>query len=220
MERNESIAIAEILVRTDEAFESLEKLRINGLENARDIQQIHQDALIRERARLFEKYGTADHPRIGKIDAYIAFNQEFLPAQEAQIEMVKTEIPKFGADTWRIHGMVLDGDGNPVEKLTVALYDTKGKWVRELGAGKTNEKGYYLIDVVQREGGGLEKFRDQALFLTLTEENGRLFCQMSEPLHIAIGMIDYREVIKGVTACKEVPGEQANDRGGPNTSKV
>lgn len=217
MQNNASITIEEVLARTYKVYNQLEALHISELEDARDLWQVQLDELIGERNRLVEKYGTEDHPRIKKLDARVAFNREFLLAQDKQIEMAKIEIPEFEAGAWRIHGRVFDEENNPVAGLTAALYDEQGKWIRELGFGKTNDKGYFWIDVSKEEGRRLEKITGQGLYLTLTEESGKLFCRLSEALHLAIGRIDYREVIKGVTPCQESPGKPVEDTEGEDT---
>jgi hypothetical protein len=66
-------------------------------------------------------------------EIYVAHTQAATPA------------PRVDDNGYVFHGFVRNGDRRPLPRLTVALYDEKGKWLRELGYGCTDETGYFLL---------------------------------------------------------------------------
>ncbi|HEX2854235.1 MAG TPA: helix-hairpin-helix domain-containing protein [Opitutaceae bacterium] len=66
-------------------------------------------------------------------EIYVAHTQAATPA------------PRVDANSYVFHGFVRNRERQPLSRLTVALYDEKGAWLRELGYGCTDETGYFIL---------------------------------------------------------------------------
>ena len=90
------------------------------------------------------KYGAADH-RV--LQARKQGEANILLRQEIHVAHTQpaTPVPTVDENSYVFHGFVRNGDRQPLPRLTVALYDEKGQWLRELGYGCTDEKGYFIL---------------------------------------------------------------------------
>ena len=183
--------IEDILRSIEETFDTVDNERVRGLERVKTIQDTKNESLARERRRLARKYGE-DHPRVQKIDSRLAYNQSFLKDLAVEIDRSKVEVPAIDANTWMVHGRVLDKTRAGIMGLTVSLFDEKGKWIREMGYSCTDERGYFAITYSAKED---EKPGAQRLFLTVTDKEHRVLHREREPLYVRLGWIDYREII-------------------------
>jgi hypothetical protein len=181
----------DILRSIEDVFETVDDERVAGLEQVRTIQSIKNESLERERVRLARKYGE-DHPRIQKIDSRLVYNQSLLKDLAVEIDRSKVEVPAIDANTWMVHGRVLDKTRAGIAGLTVSLFDEKGKWIREMGYSCTDERGYFAITYSAKEDG---KQGSQRLFLTVTDREHRVLHREREPLCVRLGWIDYREMV-------------------------
>ena len=183
--------IEDILRSIEDVFETVDDERVGGLERVKTIQDTKNESLARERRRLARKYGE-DHPRVQKIDSRLAYNQSLLKDLAVETDRSKVEVPAIDANTWMVHGRVLDKIRAGIAGLTVSLFDEKGKWIREMGYSCTDERGYFAITYSVK---GDEKPGAQQLFLTVTDKEHRVLHREKEPLYVRLGWIDYREMV-------------------------
>ncbi len=181
----------DILRSIEDVFETVEDERARGLERVKTIQDVKNGSLERESARLTKKYGE-DHPRVQKIESRLTYNQSLMKDLAVEIDRSKAEVPAIDANTWMVHGRVLDETRIGIEGLTVSLFDEKGNWIKQMGYSCTDERGYFAITYSTEED---EKQREQGLFLTVTDKEHCVLHREREPLYVRLGWIDYREIV-------------------------
>jgi hypothetical protein len=98
----------------------------------------------REQKRLALKYGP-EHPRVTALAQKTRFNEGLQRDLDFEVARAGTETPTVDKDGYVFHGFVRDLKGRGVPGLTVALYDANGNWIRRLGFGCTDERGYFLM---------------------------------------------------------------------------
>lgn len=101
-------------------------------------------SLHRERALLVQKYGAAD-PRVAAAGQRLARQAGFQRDLNLAHVIAATPTPAVDARSYVFHGFVRNRRREPLPKLTVALYNEKGEWLRELGYGCTDEHGYFQL---------------------------------------------------------------------------
>ena len=178
----------------DEALDTLDRQRADGLEKLKVLQDVKNNSLEKERIRLINKYGE-DHPRVKKIDSELAYAIPFNESIDIEIDRSKIKMPAFDLDTWIVHGRILDENIVGIKGLTVSLFNESGNWNKQTKYASTDEKGYFAITYTEKEEGKVKALKSQKLFLTITDKDRRILHRESEPLYIMPGLIDYREII-------------------------
>ncbi len=183
----------EILGKIDASFDSVEKLRGEGLDRVKLFHSIKHRALEKEQKRLSGKLGS-DHPRVVKMAARIRYNKSMFKELNVEIEKAKISVPSLKENSWMVHGRVLDKDKKGVSGLTVGLFDEKGSWVKKLGYGCTDKRGYFSIIYPRNGEERKEVPESMELFLYVSDKDYKILFKDSEPLFVKIGQIDYREI--------------------------
>ncbi len=184
----------EILMKVDDTFAGLDLQRADGLEDLKTLQKVKEGAGQREKDRLTRKYG-ADHPRVIKVADRLDYNQGLQKELVLEIERTKIILPEFDVNTWIVHGGVVDSEGTPLSGLTVSLYDEDGEWIRALGFACTDERGYFAIRNNVKSLESVEVPDMPKLILTVTDGDGKILHQETEPLYLKPGQIDYRLMV-------------------------
>jgi hypothetical protein len=183
----------EIIEKINDSFDSVENFRSEGLERVKLFHAVKNKALEKEKKRLSAKLG-ADHPRVKRVAARLQYNQGLFKDLDVEIERAKITVPSVDKDSWMVHGRVLEKDKTGVPGLTVGIYDENGNWIRELGYGCTDKRGYFFIIYTLKEKAEPEVPETMKLFLYVSDKNHRILYRDSEPLFVKIGQIDYREI--------------------------
>ena len=184
----------DMLAKLDSGFASLDEQRANGLLRMKDFQATQTTMLEKEQLRLEKKY-SADHPRVRKIAERLSYSQGLRPELYREIEKSKIVIPEIDANTWMVHGRVMNADGVAISGLAVSLYDDEEQWVSQLGHSCTDGLGYFVLQYKIAENERLPLSDNQKLFLTVTDANHNRLYQATEPLYVRFGYIDYRLII-------------------------
>lgn len=191
----------EIFKKVDSSLNRADQMRSENLQRLMNIQQIKAKTLEREKQRLSAKYG-AEHPRVVRLDSKLRFNEGFVKDLKVEIDRAKVEVPTLDKKAWMVHGRILNEDKAGIKGLTVSLSGKDKKWVKQLGYACTNELGYFAITYSAKKGEDSAKKREelkisksQELFLTVTDQDQNVCHRETDPLRIAIGRIDYREII-------------------------
>jgi hypothetical protein len=190
----------EVIGKIDETFDTLDTERSEGLKRIKLIQNIQSSTLVKEKARLEQKYG-ADHPRVKKIVNRLAYNKGAVQELNVEIERSKISVPEFDLNTWLVHGRVIDSDGNAQEGLTVSFCDEGNSWVRQLGHVCTDQRGYYVLRYSVEKDETPELGEKDNFYLTVTDSTHKLLHRETEPLQVSIGHLDYRLIIISGTPC-------------------
>jgi hypothetical protein len=204
----------EIYAKVDSTFTTLDTERGEGLKRMQTMHSVKNKILEKEKTRLEQKYG-AGHPRVLKINNRIAYNQG--AAKDLQTEIQKSEItvPEIDLNTWMVHGRVLNKENQPMQGVTVSLYDNQDHWVRQTGYSCTDARGYYALRYTIKQDQKPDFEADDDLYLTVTDSNHRLLHKETDPVYVSIGHIDYRIVIISGDVC--IPPEPVD---GPDSGTV
>jgi len=182
------------LKQITETFNELEGRRAEELNNAAQLQDTNDQILAEERDRLAKKYGP-DHPRVQKLEARLSYNRVMMEGMKAEASRAKNPTEQFASTWWRVNGRVFDSSGGkPLAKLTVSLSDANGNGLEPLGYSCTDERGYYIITA---KDDLVAKFQKQPLYLTVTDPNKKRLHIEKEPVIVAGGKIDYRDIFVG-----------------------
>jgi hypothetical protein len=171
-------------------FDGLDGIRKQGLADLKTFQGVKRNALKKERRRLSEKFGD-QHQRVKALDLKIQYSGEMEKDLEVLITEANIQVDTVDKDTWKVHGKVVDENRKGIKNLSVGLYNSKGKWQRELGYGCTDEKGYFSITYSPGNKGIAQETR---LFLYVSDKNHKVLYRESEPLFFTPGAIDYRAI--------------------------
>jgi len=191
-----------------ESYAGLEKLRT-----------ARASGYAREQKRLALKYGS-DSPRVTAVAEKTRVNQGLQRDLDFERARAKSETPSVDETGYVFHGFVRDLKGQGKPELTVALYDEKGTWIRELGYGCTDERGYFIMRYQQppkdpagndtkpvvtffdaATGGRVAASQTQpvAKIYVLTAEQKTLHIEQ-EPLQPKLGQVDFRIIVLGAQA--------------------
>ncbi len=184
----------EMLSKLESGFASLDEQRAKGLLRMSDFQVTQTKMLEKEQVRLEKKY-SADHPKVRKIAERLIYNQGLRPELDREIEKSKIAIPEIDANTWMVHGRVMDAEGVAISGLAVSLYDDVEQLVSQVGHSCTDELGFFALQYKSAEDDRSSLADNQKLFLTVTDANHNRLYQATEPLYVRIGFIDYRLIV-------------------------
>lgn len=197
-----------------EAYAGLEKLRA-----------AKATGYTREQKRLALKYGK-DSARATALTQKTRINLGLQRDLNFERARAQSESPRVDENGYVFHGFVRDMKGQAQPKLSVALYDDKGNWIRELGYGCTDERGYFILRYQRPEKDPAGDVKPVATTLNLSASAGDTAAQdkisakiyvldgdqktlhiESEPLYPALGNVDFRIIVLGahVKPCAPPP---------------
>jgi len=202
MERKQ-ITEEEIIGRIDTSFDSVEKLRSEGLERIKLFHSIKSLALEKEHKRLSEKLGV-DNPRVKKMAARMQYNQGLFKDIDVEIEKARIKVPPLKENSWMVHGMVFDKNIKGIDGLTAGLYDQEGNLFPS-AKGCTDGRGYFSIKVMLKTAAAEEP--TPPLYLRLFENGRRPVYQDESPMELRTGQVVYREIMlnRAPQVCEEPP---------------
>lgn len=195
----------QILQRLDSSITSLDEQRTENLKRTQLLQDNKNKALKKEQARLSKKYGE-NHPRVAKINTRLEYNKAAKPEMKMEIDRSAIKTPEFDLNTWMVHGRVLNQKRTGIKGLTLALYDADGKVEKRLGYACTDEQGYYAIRYQVKEGEQPSFDEKTDFFLAVSDGSGKICHKEEEPLHVVIGLTDYRLIVLDAGKCIPPPG--------------
>jgi hypothetical protein len=187
------IPLSDISKALEEGLAGADQLRAVGLEGLHRVRRVKDSGLKREQKRLTKKLGP-EHPRVVRLVQKKEVNQVFARNLTVEIDRAKTEVPGVDENTWVLHGFVRDKHSKGVPNLTVGLYDERGNWIRELGYGCTDKRGYFSIIYHQKGEAKQEISASMKLFLYVSDKEHKILYKDPDPLYLRIGQIDYREI--------------------------
>jgi hypothetical protein len=207
---------AEIVGKIDTSLDAVDNQRLDGLKRLKLLQDVKSRALVKEQQRLADKLGP-EHPRVKTIAARISYQANLAQDLEREISKAQIQVPTLKADSWMVHGLVLDKDGQGQSGLTVSLYDEKGKWLRELKHSCTNPRGYFALVYHPQVAIAQHAFESMQLFLQVSDQLARVLYKDPEPLSPKIGQIDYRVIHLTGEVCTPPPSGTEGSAQTPDT---
>lgn len=233
------ISFSEVERNVENELARLDPERARGLAGLHRLRSVRATMMDREESRLTRKYG-AKHPRVTALQSRRQTNEQFRRDLAFETERAETQTPTVSEKGYIFHGFVLDPSGNGVSQMTIALYDEKGNWIRQLGFGCTDARGYFLMryEPARKPGGNEsnDKAREQAVFEAMLSgssnaargEGVRIYVLDRKKMRVHIeknplfprpGQVDYRVIIlgeQGGEPCEPPPPTQAEQ---PTPSK-
>lgn len=192
-ENDTKISFNDISQKYKDGLQGADKERLRGLEGLNRFRAAKTAGLAREKARLTAKLGPND-PRVLRLRDKETGNLRMTRDLVTEIDRAGTDLSGYDKNAWNLYGCVRDGDSNPVPNLTAALYDKKGRRLRQVGYGCTDKKGKFSI-IYPREGEEGKLISETSeLFLHITDINHKVLYKAADPLFFRVGHLDYREV--------------------------
>lgn len=205
MRRDKETTASEVSQEVEKSITGADAQRAAELGRLQILRQAKARSMGREQGRLSRKLGSG-HPRVLALTNKIEVNRELMRDLVIEAEHAKTEVPTVDKNTWTVHGFVRDKDRAGVRNLTVALYDDKGQWIRELGYTCTEKSGYFKllhsrakpgVTDVGKEGEEARREPGEKLYIHVTNPQGAHIHVDKQPLTPEPGRVDYREIILG-----------------------
>jgi len=182
----------------------LDMLRAVTLDNLQFLRTARAAGLQSEHERLAARLGD-DDPRVISLSARRAENDLFISGLAAESERARVVAPEVNKDTWVLHGFIRDEQLRGVPNVTVALYDSSGKWIQQLGFAGTSGNGYFRLEV--RSLANLKP----PLFVHVLSGQATLLHADDEPLTPELDTVLYHEVIVTGEKTAAPPVESRND---------
>jgi hypothetical protein len=197
---------------------ALDPQRVESYAGLEKLRSAKAGGYAREQKRLALKYGS-DSPRVTALAEKTRINQGLQRDLDFERARAKSETPSVDEKGYVFHGFVRDLKGQGQPRLTVALYDEKGNWIRELGYGCTDDRGYFILRYQQppkdpdgdtkpattffdsATGGRIAASQKQpiAKIYVLDAEQKTLHVEQ-EPLRPKLGQVDFRIIVLGAQA--------------------
>lgn len=195
---------------------SLDPQRAAAFAGLQTVRTTRASGYAREQRRLALKYGS-DNPRVGALADRIRSNAGLLRDIGFEQTRAGTGVPAVDQDGYVFHGFVRDRQGKGLPDLTVALYDDKGNWIREIGFGCTDAQGYFLLryqggqrngtgTTVNMAAAGETDAKPTTRAATAAQLNARIHVLDAAqktlqveavPLHPVLGQVDFRIIVLG-----------------------
>jgi len=205
------IPVSQVSDTLEQTVANLDQARAADLDEMSQVRTAKFTGLARDRARLAAKLGETD-PRVVALDRSIALHGETTAGFRSESAAASVTPPHVTAQSWALHGNVLDASRKPIQGVTVALYE-KNSWVQRLGFACTDANGYFVLLV---EDAAKADAKDPLSINVLMK--GKVIYIDPIPLTIQAGHAEYREIVIGKSqeVCSPPGGE--HDAPAPPTS--
>jgi hypothetical protein len=167
--------------------------RSDGLKKLETLQTIKNRAQVKEHRRLQIKLGP-QHPRVQHLAARIQYNEGLAQDLAVHIDKSTIEAPAIDEKSWMVHGRVMDINRSGLPGLTVGIFDAKGQWMRQAGHACTDERGYFSIVYTPAKDAQDKAKQEVQHFLHVIGPDARLLHKDPDPLRLAAGRIEHREI--------------------------
>jgi hypothetical protein len=203
-------------------------LRAQSLGRLQRIRKIKNTNLTREQARLSQKLGNT-HPRVAETLQKIQVNQELTRNLEIEFGRTQVDIPTADPDSWILHGHVLNAKLKGVPNLTVAVYDSRGRRIEQLGYDCTDKNGHFLISY-NRNRTATETFaamgtqegrtnQEVTVFVRVFDRNQQQLHADKRPISAKLGQVDYIRIILGENARSCPPPPSSAEASSPEETE-
>ena len=78
--------------------------------------------------------------------------------------------------------------------LTVGIFDADGRWLRQAGYACTDQRGYFAIVLRLKKDAEDKPKNEVQFFLHVIGPDAKLLYKDPDPLRLAVGQIEYREI--------------------------
>lgn len=181
------------------AHNNQEILQQEAIQDLTDLQLFNRVLLEREAKRLESKLGK-DHPRVKKIEDGLTQNLHVLNVLSNEQELKRLKVTEAAKDETLLHGRITNMVGHGIIGTQIILKNSAGDTVatKEL---KTDETGYFSFKFDAR---ALAKISDEKIFITITDNYGKILHQPTEPLIMQKGE---HKLLRTVINSKKIIGK-------------
>jgi hypothetical protein len=116
------------------------------------VRGVKDQQLSREQKLLEIEYGPND-PQVAAVKSKLMVNQAIRTDLTVAQTQAATPRPTVDKNSYVFHGFIRGRQRQARPRLTVALYDANGSWVREFGYSCTDQNGYFLLRFTQPASG-------------------------------------------------------------------
>ncbi|HSV62377.1 MAG TPA: hypothetical protein VLH83_03455 [Chthoniobacterales bacterium] len=226
----------EVSQTLDKQLTSLDPQRAQAFSGLKTVRDARHAGYLREKERLTLKYGD-DHPRVTAMEDKVRSNEGLRRDLEFEAARAKIEAPVVDQNSYVFHGFVRNCAGEGMARLTIALYDEEGNWLRIMGYACTDERGYFLMRYqTGRNGHGADPNSTSGLFSaapadpatgSASKPSARIHVLDSKPstlqiekelLYPQLGQVDFRIIIicAEAVSCAPPPSNALS----PSTTEV
>lgn len=192
-----------LIAQTGDAVNAADAKRTGELAEAKALEVIKYNALVKESARLAAKYGK-DDPRVQVMNTQLGYSPSIQAAFDREAVRLSVPAAAGAADGWLVQGLVTGADGKAVGGVTVFL-TTDGKTaLAGLPYSCTAATGAYRIQLTSDQLAAAKK--DNPV-LAVSDANKKLLYTDSQKLgdSIVSGTIYSRNLVIGGAGCGAPP---------------
>ncbi len=194
----------------DQAAESivqLDRQRVEELKNEKQLQEIKNEVISLEAARMAAKHGE-DSPRVTNLMSRNNYNASMFPGFDREIKQASAKTEPLPLNAWRLTGTVMNKKMRPVPDTTILFSDEKSNWIQEFGSAVSDQSGNYSITVA---GNLIERAQKTALYLSAVNKNGQELYHELNTLTPTSGIIDYQDIYVEETRTSRPPTMNKRD---------
>ena len=197
----DNITDQEALDQIAESITQLDDQRLTELKNLKQLQEIKNEVINREAARLAAKHGK-DHPRVQKLQLRSNYNASMFTGLDREIEKASSKTEPLPLNAWRLNGKVIDEKEQPVPDITVFFADENKNWIQELGNSCSDQTGYYSLTIKEEL---IDRAQKEKLYLSASNKDKQVLYFKLNTLVATRGIVDYQDIRLGEKACTSPP---------------
>jgi len=200
--KNTARAVDEAARAFENDWETADGSRSLALGQLLKLRSVKAAVLQREHAQLAKEFG-ADDPRVAEAYRRVAANDRLVRVLAVEAVRADTVLPAADESGWVLHGYVRDQKLQPQPKLTVALYDPRGRWLEQFGHVCTDERGYFKLayEGADKASAGTSSGAAEAAAagtsatIRVLNRQGETIYIDPAPTSFELGQVIYREIL-------------------------
>lgn len=150
--KSTKIPVEQVAKELDQGIAGADEARSADLAGLGRLRQVKAASQERSARRLAARYGKND-PRVRALAEKAAVNRALTRQLAFERDRSLGGAPAPDPNGWIVHGHVRNADLSAAPGLTVALYDAKGTWIRQLGHDCTDAAGHFQLSYSKGEPG-------------------------------------------------------------------
>ncbi len=215
--RGIDVSLAEAKAALERSLDGADATRADALAGLARLRAAKAAGLKREQAALADRYGANDERTLA-VTRRAAVNEALVRQVGAEAQRAAVAVPAPDPHAWILHGRVLDAALNPARGLTVALYDAKDVWQKELGHACTDKTGYYRLTAKAERTpatGGKAAAGPAPVFVHVLDARSATLHKDTVPLMPTAGRVDFRQIVLGEPPMQCAPPDGGKTPGPP-----
>jgi hypothetical protein len=170
----------------------------NAVQARQKVEAMYRAALARSQATLSSR--AAEMAAAAKLNTappglkFRAARYQALAAALAATQMAIRKVPKQAADSFIIHGQVLNAAGEPMAKVNVSLSDAKGIVNTRVPPVTTDASGYYTMTLRANEFPDLTPDTSE-MFVSVTDANNRQLAKPAQTIKYQPGKVTIMPIV-------------------------